>query len=122
MSTRINNVRWIYLNADGTNAGPSATAGWPYLVIDFEGRVAYIDWEQKLLRHNIDAVYLGPAYEEHYYVDVPEDREQGREARRVRGFTDDPEIVQLTKEFIAAVDAGTFAPQQITVDEDDTDD
>ena len=84
--------------------------GYPWLEIDFaDGRTGMVDWELKVLRMGYDAVFLGPDFEPHTEWTIPADHANGRgEPVVLRGFTEDPHIVALAKEFLVAMQEGEF--------------
>jgi hypothetical protein len=83
---------------------------YPYMHIEFaDGREGIVDWELKLLRKGYDAVFLGPHFEPYTQWTLPPDPADGRTLyTTLRGFTDDPRVVALAKEFLVIMQEGKF--------------
>lgn len=104
-------IRWVYYDLYSNELDLDADRGYAHLVIEFKGgKVARINSEGKLLRAGIDAVYLGADFRDLEYKD-PGDPKRGRPPRVLKGVTGDPSVVQLTKEFLAAISARAFEPR-----------
>lgn len=48
-------------------------------------------------------------------IDIPAKPEIGRGAMRLRGFTTDPQIQKLFRQFVADVDGGNFSEKKISI-------
>ena len=120
MSLGFTNVRWVFWQ-DGKELPQTAHEGEPILIIEGVGktkRTAVITTEQKFFAAGMRAVYLGTLSDDPTSFEKdPEteyqDPRPGHEREIHKGVTDDPSIVQLTLEFCAACNAGTFSPQII---------
>ncbi len=116
---QFNNIRWMFYH-DGELCGPGTETGTAILRIDFaDGTFANIEAEQILLwSGDANGVFLGPEWEDRVTVRVPVD-DNPEHDRVFKGFTDNPEMVQLTREFVAAVNGDTFRPQNVFTSQHD---
>jgi hypothetical protein len=81
--------------------------GYPYLETEVEGRPARIIWEQKPLYYGYDLVFCGAEFEGILpRRDFPADPASGRGPLHLRGFSDDPDLVALTKLFLKVMNSG----------------
>ena len=104
-------ARWAYFDEQGNELSLHALTGHAYLVLVIGGVEACIPMEQRYLDRGYRVVFIGAEFEETFSVEIPEGPE--KEAHTAFGFTDDRDVVALTREFRAAVCAGNFAPQVI---------
>ena len=116
---RVKFARWVLLNHDGTERR-AGEGGHPYIHIEFEdGRDAYASPEQKLLMYDVPAVFLDASWEDETAVRLPANPEQGWTGGDVmRGFTDEPAVVRLVREFWRAARAGSIEPKTIDLGPD----
>lgn len=116
----ISNVHWAFFDDEGSTIGKVTPdgGGYPTLIIDFEDNTrAEIGWEQKLIRNGINAVFLGIDFEDKIEFTLrPSETNSQSEDLVLKGVTDNEEIVQLTKEFLAALEEQTFRPQTFLED------
>ena len=114
---KISNVHWAYFDSEGNPlVEVTPDKGYPFLLIDFEdGTQAQIGFEQKLIRAGIDAVFLGIDFEDKVKFTIrPDGKNNVSEDDLVlKGVTDNESVVLLTKEFMAALEEGTFRPQTV---------
>lgn len=79
--------------------------GFMRLEADINGKRAAFphDLNRDLLqRYGI--VFLGSAFEERHFFDLPADREAGQPAQRLRGFTNNAAVVSAVRAFVRAID------------------
>jgi hypothetical protein len=75
---------------------------YPVLVLTIDGKEARLGFEQKLtLLEKYNVVFLGPDFENEIQVTIPEAPELGQPEAVLRGFTDDPTIVQTYRDWLA---------------------
>lgn len=79
--------------------------GIPAMILTIDGKEAWIVRGMHkltlLVEHN--AIFLGPDFEEKTAVTLPADPADSRDEMVLRGFTDDPAIIKLCKEFLGVV-------------------
>ncbi len=114
----VTNVHWVLLDDKGELQMEKGLGGYPYLWVDFaDGTRGEIDHELKVLRMGYNAVFLGSHFEGRTAWTIPADSGDGRpDPMTLNGFTDDRGIVVLAKNFMAALDEGTFRPQVLNRD------
>lgn len=99
-----------------TNARYIRLGPYPGLAITFDdGRRAILSTDNKrTLLEKFGVVYLGPDFDDDHQVRIAADPEDGRpKAETLRGFTRDPEVVDLFRQFLQATDEGTFEPGEV---------
>lgn len=75
---------------------------YPVLFIEIDGLTAVLGLDNKLtLLEQYNAVFLGSDFKDKTYVDIPAVPEDGQAAQRLPGFTDDPEIVGIYREWLS---------------------
>lgn len=75
---------------------------YPVLYMEIDGKRAVLGLDNKRnILEKYNAVFLGPDFEETIYVDIPADPSEGQPAQRLDGFTDDPEIIRIYREWLA---------------------
>jgi hypothetical protein len=113
-------ARWAFTWVGEELTGPEG--GNPTLVVEFaDGRVAWIDSEQKPIYYGYDAVVLGDGHEGgmaftgtfHSCWVMPGDPKHGREDHIFSGATTNKLIVDLAKSFWHAAREGEFQPRAI---------
>lgn len=55
---------------------------------------------KRTILDNHNAVFLGNEFVEEYHVVLPEDKADNRSETRLDGFSDDPKIVELIREWL----------------------
>jgi hypothetical protein len=79
--------------------------GREYLLLELEEWEAHVYHEQKMIRYGL--VYLGADWEDRTQAWLPADPENGRlVAYRIRGATDDPEIVETVRGWLEEIRRG----------------
>lgn len=116
----VKNIRWSFTRF-GQELPAGNTEGEATMIIDFvDGRTVYVGTEQKLLTHGFPYVYLGETVEDDTSITLPADASDGRpDDLTMNGYTDKAELVQLVREFVSAVEDGSFAPRPIVNAEQD---
>ena len=88
-----------------TNARYAVEGGRSVLLMEVDGVLARIGYEQKLARFGY--VYLGAQFEDTVLpLPLPADPKNNRPASEVRGFTADPRVLQMYRRFQALADEG----------------
>ena len=103
-------ARWTFVDAMGN----FADRGEPVLLLNFREEPPTRVWyEQKPLFYGVEAVLLGDEWDDLLPPVTMPPLAGSKESRIWTGTTADPTIVRLTKDFRAAVDAGTFETREI---------
>ncbi len=75
--------------------------GYPVLVVEIDGKEAWITPEQKQKAVESGFIYLGINFEDDYFVIAPADPADGMpEPQEKRGYTDNEEVFALYQRFI----------------------
>lgn len=76
--------------------------GYPVLEIAVDGKTARLGFDNKLTLLDMGYLYLGSAFEGDpaYTHILPEDKEDSRGETVLEGFTDNPEIIAIFREWL----------------------
>jgi hypothetical protein len=77
--------------------------GYPGLAVVIDRKEALFTTDLKrTILEKYNAVFLGDEFEDDYQVKIPADEEDGISAQTLKGFSDDPKIVELVREWLKA--------------------
>jgi hypothetical protein len=87
------------------------------LVLHLDDKVARVGNDQKLLRYGLPLVFLGAEWEQSLpAIRLPKDAIQPglpNADMELRGYSDDPSVVNLARRFLADCEKGDFQPGTI---------
>ena len=77
-------------------------SGYPLLYLEIDGKRAVLGVDNKrTILENHNAVFLGSQFEGYTYVDIPAAPNGDHGPERLNGFTNDPEIIAIYREWLA---------------------
>lgn len=100
------------------HTGQERKSGYPFMELRIDGRLAVIRDEARkyCIYYGLNVVDLGNNWEGFVPVLVAEpDPTTGRYRIELTQHTDDPFVVWLTKNFLAAIDSLTFTPRALNI-------
>ncbi len=90
---------------DVSNVRTTTVDRYPLLTMTVDGKEARLGTDQKrTLLNKYNVVFLGPAFEEELQVTIPADEADGQPETTLHGFTDDPQVVDLYRKWLAKYD------------------
>lgn len=84
--------------------------GFPILTFAIDGKLVDIGHEQRIFHYGL--VYLGPDWNDLVPILA---RKVGQTGQTFKACTDDPRVLRMVRDFLQAIQDGTFEPRTIDV-------
>jgi hypothetical protein len=115
---KVTSARYVLLDVDGSIRADDAGGGWPKLMLEIDGMPADV-FEPKRNLLGLGYVFIGAEWEDRLEpLELHHDPSDPRTPDGIlilRGFTCDPVVVQLARNFADAVDSDTFKPGPVRI-------